>query len=64
MLGSLPNETSTNIRNLGDLLFLLSVQEKALIKELEKQLYKVNAAETAVIFNKTCIQEGLLPKWV
>ena len=46
-------ETSGNIINFGDLLFSLPAEEKTLIRKLEKQLYKLNAAETAVTFNNT-----------
>ena len=49
--------------NFGNLLFHLPAEEKALIRKLEKQIYKQNAAETAVVFNSTCINEGLLPKY-
>ena len=58
-----PIGTSSNTSNFGNLLFSLSPEERTLIRKLEKQLYKLNAAETAVIFNSTCINEGLLPKY-
>ena len=51
-----------NTENFGNLLFPLPVQEKTLIRKLEKLTYKLNAAETAITFNTTCINEGLLPK--
>ena len=56
-------ETSGNIINFGNLLLSLPAEEKTLIRKLEKQLYKLNAAETAVTFNNTCVNEGLLPKY-
>ena len=67
MIGG-PIETSEQIQiqiqnNFGNLLFHLPAEEKTLIRKLEKQLYKQNAAETAIIFNNTCINEGLLPKY-
>ena len=49
--------------NIGSLLYSLPAEEKTLVRKLEKHLYKLNAAETAVIFNTTCINEGLLPKY-
>ena len=49
--------------NIGNLLFQLPTNERNLVRKLEKQLYKLNAAETAVTFNTTCINEGLLPKY-
>ena len=52
-----------NTENFGNLLFPLPVQEKTLIRKLEKLTYKLNAAETAITFNTTCINEGLLPKY-
>ena len=62
------NETSdlvntVNTTNLGNLLFPLPYQEKHLIRRLEKSIYKLNSAETAVVFNQTCLQEGLLPRY-
>ena len=47
----------------GNLIFPLPSQEKALVRKLEKQLYKLNAAETAAIYNKICLEEGLLPNY-
>ena len=59
------DETSTPVNrvNIGRLLFSLPLQEKSLIRKLEKVYYKLNAAETAVTFNRTCINEGLLPSY-
>ena len=48
--------------NLGNLLFLLPQELKKKIREIEKVSYKLNAVETAVIFNKVCLKEGLYPK--
>ena len=50
-------------RNLGQLLYQLPAEVKTLIRKLEKFLYKLNAAETAITFNKVCMKEGLLPKY-
>ena len=49
--------------NLGNLLFLLPQELKKKIREIEKLSYKLNAVETAVIFNKVCLKEGLYPKY-
>ena len=48
----------------GRLLHLLPQDERQIVRQLEKLAYKINAAETAIIFNETCIQEGLHPKYV
>ena len=50
------------INSLGKLLFQLPTETKKTIRLIEKSLYKINAAELAVIFNKTCIKEGIIPK--
>ena len=55
--------TPVNRVNIGNLLFSLPLQERSLIRKLEKVYYKLNAAETAVTFNRTCINEGLLPSY-
>ena len=48
---------------IGSLLSTLPAEEKIVIRRIEKILYKINAAETALLYNKTCIKEGLLPKY-
>ena len=57
---------SRNVRNntvnFGNILFSLPLEEKNLARKLEKLLYKLNAAEAAAVYNKICLQEGLLPK--
>ena len=57
------NVRQINSTTFGSLLFCLPPQEKSIARKLEKLLYKLNAAETAVIFNRICLQEGLLPKY-
>ena len=47
----------------GHLLSTLPAEEKSTVRRIEKILYKINAAETAILFNTTCINEGLLPKY-
>ena len=49
------------INNFGEIIFPLPLEEKVLVRKLEKLYYKLNAAETAATFNKICLQEGLLP---
>ena len=51
------------INNFGEIIFPLPLEEKVLVRKLEKLYYKLNAAETAATFNKICLQEGLLPKY-
>ena len=48
---------------LGRIVHLLPQDERKTVRRLEKLAYKINAAETAAIFNETCIQEGLLPRY-
>ena len=48
---------------LKHLLTALSQAQRLLLKRIEKTNYKLNNAVTAVDFNKTCIINGLLPKY-
>ena len=57
---------SRNVRTinpLGNLLFGLPEENKRTIRQFEKVTLKINSTELAVIFNKTCIREGILPKY-
>ena len=45
------------------LLGSLHPQQKNLVKSIKTLHYKLNNASTAVDFNLTCIQHGLLPKY-
>ena len=60
---SAPVNIPENTTSFGYLLFPLPQEEKILIRRLEKAIYKLNAAETAIIFNETCLREGLLPRY-
>ena len=61
---TMPCETlRPNRIDFGRLLFNLPTAEKNLIRKLEKLIYKQNAAETAITFNSTCLNEGLLPNY-
>ena len=51
------------INPLGNLLFGLPEEVKKIIRQYEKSCIKINSLELAVIFNKTCIREGILPKY-
>ena len=55
-----PIETLEIQQNFGNLIFNLPAEEKTLIRKLEKHLYKLNAAETATIFNLT--RQGDIPE--
>ena len=57
-----PCNIEENIMNFGNLIFPLPEEIKKKIREVEKASYKLNAVETAVIFNKVCLKEGLYPK--
>ena len=48
------------IINIGLLLSELCPSEKSIVRKIEKQYYKINATEAAIIFNETCLKEGLL----
>ena len=57
-------EDSRNVgRNLGTLLFNLSPSQKSLIRKYENLNKKLINARNAVVFNKTCIKENLLPNY-
>ena len=58
-----PSSTPPVGSSFGDLIYHLPAEEKSLIRRIEKILYKINAAESAVAFNFTCLNEGLLPKY-
>ena len=49
--------------SLGNLIYQLNAEEKKIIRKIEKTLYKLNAVETALIFNATALREGLLPNY-
>ena len=49
--------------SLGNLIFDLTSEQKTLIRTIEKLQKKREKAKNAVIFNKTCIQEDILPKY-
>ena len=38
--------------------------ERNIIRKIEKVYYKINSAEAAILFNKTCLNEGLLPRYI
>ena len=46
---------------LGHLIFDLPVEEKRIIRCIEKIQNKINACQAAILFSSTCIREGLLP---
>ena len=48
---------------LGDLIFNLTNEEKTLIRKIEKLQKKREKANNTVIFNRTCLQEDILPKY-
>ena len=42
----------------------LGYTQRNIARNIEKTQYKLNNAETAVDFNKSCILNGLLPKYI
>ena len=49
--------------NLGQILFMLPMELKNKIRKLEKAHYVFINNKCGVIFNETCVKEGLLPKY-
>lgn len=47
--------------NFGNLLHALPRQQKKIIRNCEKTKKKLNNAKCALVFNKCCIKENLLP---
>ena len=45
----------------GELIHHLPVEEKRIIRKIEKTNEKLNSCKTAVLFNKVCLNEGLKP---
>ena len=48
---------------LGELLTQLNDASKQIVRSLEKVQKKLVNIRNAVIFNETCLEEGLLPKY-
>ena len=48
---------------IGDLITQLNENGKKIVRSIEKIQKKEVNARNAVIFNKTCIEQGLLPKY-
>ena len=49
--------------SLGNLIFDLRNDQKVLIRKIEKLQRKREKTKNAVIFNQTCLQEDILPKY-
>ena len=49
--------------NLGQILFMLPIEIKNKIRKLEKAQSVFINNKYGIIFNETCIKEGLLPKY-
>ena len=47
--------------DIGELIFRLPLQERRIVRNLERSEKKLTNAKHAVQFNKTCISERLLP---
>lgn len=56
-------ETSRNEINIGDILRLLPYDGRTTLRRLENTKKKIINASFAVIFNRTCITENLLPNF-
>ena len=54
---------SPELNNFGNLLFSLDSQQRALVRSLEKLYRKKIQSSFGVTFNKTCLDEYLLPKY-
>ena len=49
--------------NIGRKLNVLNDDHKTIFRGYEKTLQKISQAECSSVFNETCINEGLLPKY-
>ena len=47
--------------SLGQVIYNLPVEEKRLVRRIEKLNNKINSCDAAILFNTTCLREGLLP---
>ena len=47
----------------GELIFDLQTSTKKLIRNIERTERKLQKAKSALVFNKTCINEDILPKY-
>ena len=47
--------------SLGQVIYNLPVAEKRLVRRIEKLNNKINSCDAAILFNTTCLREGLLP---
>ena len=56
-------ETSRNEIQICDVLRLLSPEERRIFRNVENIKKKITNASFAVIFNRTCIRENLLPNF-
>ena len=56
-------ENNHNELNLGQILFMLPTEVKIKIRQLEKAHNIFINNKYGIIFNETCIKEGLLPKY-
>ena len=65
----MPNDMAKHVGNnhdelnLGQLLFMLSTEIKNRIRKFEKAYNVFINNKYGMIFNETCIKEGLLPKY-
>ena len=65
----MPNDVAKCVRNnhdelnLGQILFMLLMEIKNKIRKLEKAHNVFINNKYGIIFNETCIKEGLLPKY-
>ena len=48
---------------IGDLLSKLNDNGKSIVRSIEKVQKKLANIRNAVIFNETCLEQGLLPKY-
>lgn len=56
-------ESTWNQQNFREFLHSLSPENKTLVCIKEKHNKKLNKSTLSVLFNETCIKEGLLPKY-
>ena len=59
-----PNLNNYSTLNFGELLFHLPQNNVKSIRALEKLKIKIIKEKYVLLFNKTCIDEGMIPKYI
>jgi hypothetical protein len=49
--------------NIGNIIYDLSLENKKIVRQIEKKNKKINNIKSSLVFNRTCIKEKLLPTY-